>query len=99
MGQQIARDGDILSSARPWVRWLPSLLLLFLLLLPFALHGCIATSGPPEAEHGRSAALLVDFYRQDTRSAACSGTLIAENVALTSAHCAATSTGARVRAP
>ncbi len=65
------------------------------------LAGCsseVQRSGASGANDGSAPdAVSVDFYAGGKVSAACAGTMLSDNVVLTSAHCADGSKGARVR--
>lgn len=75
------------------------LLVLALSCLAIGAGGCQATGEVKEKTRNDQAAVVIDFYKGDNRSAACSGTLISQNLVLTAAHCADGTTSARVSAP
>jgi hypothetical protein len=58
------------------------------------LGGCGSPS--PAANVRTTGSVLVDFYANGARTAACSGTLLAPRVVVTAAHCLVGSKGARV---
>jgi hypothetical protein len=63
-------------------------------------QGC--AQPPPQVPGGWSpaaAAVVVDFFAGSSFARSCSGTLLAQNLVLTAAHCASGSTGAVVSAP
>jgi hypothetical protein len=67
-----------------------------------ALSGTVGCSHPNShfgSGGAHPASVVVDFHHGRATTAACSGTLLSADLVLTSAHCAAGSTGAVVRAP
>ena len=79
--------------------WLRALCFTLVACLPLFAMGCAATAPVKPRPSVRTEAVVVDFYTGSKKTAACSGTLLAQNVVLTAAHCTNGSTAARVVAP
>ena len=77
---------------------LRALLLSVLLSLP-SMVGCRASEPRTPETSSQPEAVVIDFYQAGHRTRGCSGTLLAQNVVLTAAHCLDGSTAARVVAP
>jgi hypothetical protein len=82
-----------------WISWFRALCFMVIACLPLFGNGCAATAPVKPRPSVRQEAVVIDFYKDGKKSAACSGTLLAQNVVLTAAHCTSGSTSARVIAP
>jgi hypothetical protein len=71
----------------------------FVLAMSTALVGCSSSDRKAATLTSDPDVVVVDFFHDATRTGACAGTLLATNVVLTSARCAAGSNAARVHAP